>query len=83
MFSMKTNKEQKNIDFHFVIKAIGVCLITVIMFGALIMWFQYNADFSFGVSEAFQISFHLEKDGAEDGTSAVPPKEEDADQSNE
>ena len=82
MFSMKADKEHKNIVFHSVVKAIEIGLVLVMIFGALIMYFKYNADFSFGVFEAFQVSLHLEKDEAGSGSSVELPEENYLDQSN-
>ena len=75
MFFLKQNKDHKNIAFSSVVKARVICFAIVALFGFcfFIMYFQYNADFSLGVPEVFQMTFHLEKDEIEDSLNVTAP----------
>ena len=85
MFFLILNKDHKNIAFSSVVKARVICFAIVALFGFcfFIMYFQYNADFSLGVPEVFQMTFHLEKDEIEDSLNVLIQEENDNNKSNE
>lgn len=82
---LKQNKDNKNIRFSSVVEAKGICLTILALFGFVffIMYFNYDADFSLGAPEGFQMTLHLEKDEVDDSPSAVIKEENDNNKSNE